>query len=389
MNRTVLLVDDEVNILNSFKRNLRNHIDIELASSGKEALQLISNKQYAVIVSDMKMPEMSGLELLMAVKETSPETVRLMFTGNSDQKTAADAVNHADVFKFINKPCSSEDLLIYINAGLRQYDLLIAERVLLNKTLKGVINVLSEVMSIAVPDITDNTHRVQFHMLNLAKAIKLKKHWSFEPIIKLSQLGYILFPETTLKNINNGKLVSEQDKQLFEQHPSLAYDLLKQIPRMDSIAKTLLYQQKCFNGEGIPNDDVKGKDIPLGARMLKIVCDFCSLEKSGFTNSEALLALDEQADFYDPELLKAFKTSLVETNKLMSVDVRSLNPSMVIEQEITTERGQLVAKKGQRVTHTLMKIIHHCIENKAISGEVRVAMLETEKIEKTQNTNRI
>ena len=71
MNRTVLLVDDEVNILNSFKRNLRNHVDIELASSGKEALQLISNKQYAVIVSDMKMPEMSGLELLTAVKETS------------------------------------------------------------------------------------------------------------------------------------------------------------------------------------------------------------------------------------------------------------------------------------------------------------------------------
>ena len=88
----------------------------------------------------MKMPEMSGLELLTAVK--SLQTVRMMFTGNSDQKTAVDAVNHADVFKFINKPCSSEDLLIYINAGLRQYDLLIAEQVLLNKTLKGVINVL-------------------------------------------------------------------------------------------------------------------------------------------------------------------------------------------------------------------------------------------------------
>ena len=386
MNKTVLLVDDEINILNSFKRTLRHHIDIDLAKSGKEALQLISTKQYAVVVSDMQMPEMSGLELLKAVKDTSPETVRMMFTGNSDQKTAVDAVNFADVFKFINKPCTSEDLLVYIDAGLRQYDLLIAERILLNKTLKGVINVLSEVMSIAVPDLTDNTHRVHLHMVNLAKAIKLKKHWSFEPIIKLSQLGYIVFPETTLKNIKDGKLISEEDKRLFDQHPSLAYDLLKQIPRMEAIAKTLLYQEKCFNGEGIPSDEVKGKDIPLGARMLKIVCDFCSLERNGFTNSEALIALYEQVDFYDPDLLSAFKTSLDETNKILSVDIRNLNPNMIVEEEITTGRGQLVAKKGQRVTHTLMKIIHHCIENKAISGTVQVAMLNTEQIEQTGNT---
>lgn len=383
MNRTILLVDDEINVLNSFRRTLRKQLDIELANSAHEALEKIQTKQFAVIVSDMQMPEMNGLQLLQEVKERSPDTVRMMFTGNADQKTAVDAVNLGDVYRFINKPCSPQDLLIFIESALKQYDLIVAEKVLLNKTLKGVISVLTEVVSLVNPKINDHNSRISFHMHQLARAIKLKKHWSFEPMVQLSQLGYIIFPESTLQNVSDGLIVTEEDRQLFSQHPCLAHDLVNKIPRMSSIAQAILYQEKGFNGDGIPYDDIKGRDIPLGARMLKIVCDYVKLESAGYTPLEAIQSLKEQQELYDPSLLNSFKKTLTLEVPKIEVDVAMLNKAMVIEQEIYTNREQLIARKGQRVTEALMNIIHHCVENKAVSGTVLISIYESEENEDT------
>ncbi|MGF1721912.1 response regulator [Vibrio kyushuensis] len=387
MGNSVLLVDDEINILNSFRRTLRNQVDIDLANSGKDALELIENKQYAVIISDMQMPEMNGLELLEIVKDISPDTVRMMFTGNADQKTAVDAVNVGDVFRFINKPCSPPELLVFIQAALRQHDLIVAEKVLLNQTLSGTISVLNEVLSLVSPEINEHNNRVQFHMNQLGKALKLRKHWSFQPMVHLSQLGYIAFPPSTLKNMSRGQVITEEDRQLFAQHPCLAYDLLRKIPRMESIAKTILYQEKSFNGDGAPYDDLKGKSLPLGSRMLKIVCDYVRLEKEGFNPDRAAEALEQQAERYDPDVFNAFKTTLTLTPPKIFVDIAMLTIEMILKQEIWTNRDQLVAGKDQQVTEALLKIIHHCLQNKAISGQVEVVMVEQEHPENGQPEN--
>ncbi|MEZ9231083.1 HD domain-containing phosphohydrolase [Vibrio amylolyticus] len=384
MGKSVLLVDDEINILNSFRRTLRNQVDIDLANSGKDALELIQKKQYSIVISDMQMPEMNGLELLEAVKDISPDTVRMMFTGNADQKTAVDAVNVGDVFRFINKPCSPPELLGFIESAQRQHDLLVAERVLLNQTLSGTISVLNEVLSLVSPEISEHNSRIQFHMYQLSKALKIRKHWSFQPMVQLSQLGFISFPPQTLKNMSLGRVITEEDKQLFAQHPCLAYDLLRKIPRMEKIAKAILYQEKSFNGEGAPYDEIKGKTLPLGSRMLKIVCDYVRLEKEGFNADQATEALETQTERYDPEILQAFKRTLALTPPKIFVDVTGLTTSMILKQEIWTNREQLIASKDQQVTEPLLKILHHCLQNQAVSGQVEVSMIEEDKTESTQ-----
>ncbi|MCK6264046.1 response regulator [Vibrio sp. ZSDE26] len=378
MSNTVLLVDDEVNILNSFRRTLRNQIDIELANSGQEALELVAKNKYAVIVTDMQMPEMNGLELLEAIKIISPDTVRMMFTGNADQKTAVDAVNKGDVFRFISKPCTPPELLTFIQSALRQYDLIVSERVLLNQTLAGTISVLNEVLSLASPQLNEHNARIQFHMFQLRKALKLKKHWSFQPMVQLSQLGYITFPQQTLQNISRGNTLSEEDQQLYEQHPRLSYDLLRKIPRMESIAKAILYQDKAFNGEGPPYDEMQGKALPLGSRMLKVVCDYVRLEKEGATPDQATETLEQRSEQYDVEILEAFKTTLSLAPPKMFVDLTKLSTNMILKQEIWTDREQLVAGKGQRVTEPLLRIIQHCLQNNAISGQVEISLAEEE-----------
>jgi len=387
MNNKVLLVDDEVNILNSYRRNLRNQFEFDVALSGEEALkQLESGKKYAVIISDMQMPKMNGVELLREFKTRSPNTVRLMLTGNADQQTAIDAVNIGDIFRFLNKPCTVQDLANAIKAGLEQHNLIIAEKVLLNKTLKGIINVLNEVLTLVNPDAFGHNAHLKKYMMALAETMELPYSWTFEPMIQLSQLGCVIFPQDTIKHLDSGQSISEEEQQIFNQHPLLASDLIRKIPRMESIAQTILYQEKCYNGEGIPLDEIKGKDIPVGARMLKIVLDFIRAKGTGISEKAAYSKLEQQAYNYDPDILHLFKKSIdiddiedeIET-EIQTVKIAELRTGMIINEDIKTKQGQLVAGHGQEVTEALMRIIRHCLENGALNGFETVQLENTPK----------
>jgi response regulator RpfG family c-di-GMP phosphodiesterase len=386
-NANVLLVDDEINILNSHRRTLRNEFNFDVALSGMEALDLISKgKRYAVVVTDMRMPNMDGLELLQKIKTLSPNTVRMMLTGNSDQYTAVKAVNVGDIFRFINKPCDAETLITVIKAGINQYNLIVAEKVLLNKTLKGVINVLTEVLALANPDATECSIKMLEYMELLAKRLKLPASWKFVPMVQLSQLGYVIFPQEKLKYLENGLIISQEEKQLYSERPSLAASLIKQIPRMEKIAENILYQEKCFNGEGTPHDNVSGNNIPIGARMLKVVNDFIRFEKHEQSKEIAFSKLDKQKQFYDPKILRAFRTALnldIEFSLIM-VKFVDLKEGMILNNRIYTKQQRLVARKGQMVSESLLQIISHCLRNKALEGLIEVKIL-SRTISKTKN----
>ena len=381
MNNKILLVDDEINILNSFKRILRNRFPFDVAQSGDEALALIEkNSTYAVVVSDMRMPGMDGITLLNKIKEVSPNTTRIMLTGNADQQTAIDAVNVGDVFKFMNKPCNATNFINTLESGVAQYKLVIAEKILLNKTLKETMNVLSEVLTIVNPDVFSRVVLIKQYMLKLAKNLKMPISWSFEPMIQLSQLGCIVFPSKNTNVANKGlpnkgsKFSKEHDKLVME-HPGLAADLIHKIPRMGQIAKTIRYQNKGFNGEGSPFDDVKGKQIPVGARMLKIVIDFLDFIDNGASQEQATLMLEEQSVLYDPELLAAFRVAIdiPQNEETTMIALTELSVDMIIQEDIRTEADLLVAAKGQQVTEALLRIINHCLKNKALSGKTLIS----------------
>jgi len=122
MKGKVLLVDDDAMILAGLKRHLRNQFRIETALSGEEGLRKIDeNGPYAVIVSDYFMPGMNGIEFLCRVKETDPDSVRMMLTGSADMSTAIQAVNEGSIFQFHPKPCPAETLSKAIQSGVDAY----------------------------------------------------------------------------------------------------------------------------------------------------------------------------------------------------------------------------------------------------------------------------
>ena len=152
MKPRIILVDDEVNVLQAYGRVLRARFAVDTAEGGEAALGMLSERgPYAVVVSDMRMPGMDGVELLAQAKGRFPDTVRIMLTGNADQGTAAEAVNRGEIFRFLSKPCDSALLIETIHQAVRQHELLTAEKALLEGTLKGSIRMLVDLLSLLDP----------------------------------------------------------------------------------------------------------------------------------------------------------------------------------------------------------------------------------------------
>jgi len=151
MDDKILFVDDDVMALFGLKRLLRKQFNIETALGGKEALKIIEkNGPYAVVVSDFLMPGMNGIELLSMVRDTNPETIRIMLTGHSDINTAIKAVNEGNVFQFHLKPCSADILRQAIKTGLENYRKTTRSHMQLNK-VKESLGRAGEVQRTLIP----------------------------------------------------------------------------------------------------------------------------------------------------------------------------------------------------------------------------------------------
>jgi len=373
----ILFVDDEVKVLQAYKRALRKVFPIDTAEGGRQALELVeSNGPYAVVVSDMRMPGMNGVEFLAAMKECAPSTVRMMLTGNSDQQTAIDAVNEGDIFRFLNKPCAPEDVARALAAGINQHRLLSAEKELLELTLCGSIEVLADVLSLVNPKIFGRTARLKRHMRNVAKTMGLQDVWQLETTAMLSQIGCVILTEEVLDKCARGEALSVEESKHYQQHPAVGAKLLAKIPRIEEIARSVEYQEQCFDGSGVPGDGTSGKDIPLAARLLKPILDYDRFESTGVSSGDAIMCLKRQAHCYDPAVLEALEKVIDEQPVLATrmVLIRQLCDGMIVAENILNDRGILLVGKGQETTSSVRERLTNFWQNGSIPELVRVSI---------------
>lgn len=152
MNNKILCVDDDANVLTGMQRTLRKQFEIDTAVGALAALKMMERDcPYAVIVADQQMPGMNGVEFLNLMRQKYPDTVRVMLTGNADQKTAIEAVNRGHIYQFLNKPCPPDRLVEVLTGGVKQFRMVAAERELLENTLNGSVKVLMEILSLSDP----------------------------------------------------------------------------------------------------------------------------------------------------------------------------------------------------------------------------------------------
>jgi DNA-binding NtrC family response regulator len=122
MCQQILLVDDEPTLLRALDRSLNDEFHIKTAESGMAALQQLQDYgPFAVMVTDMKMPQMNGIELVQTVKEQWPDTICIMLTGNQDEGTAKRVAESSNIFRLLNKPVPRSELIEAINAAISGY----------------------------------------------------------------------------------------------------------------------------------------------------------------------------------------------------------------------------------------------------------------------------
>ncbi|QJB57183.1 HD domain-containing phosphohydrolase [Pseudodesulfovibrio sp. zrk46] len=361
MKQRILLVDDEPNVLSALRRQLRDLFEVEIDTDPLNALANIDKKHpFAAVVSDFRMPKMNGIEFLKEVKELSPDTTRLMLTGYADLNNAIHAVNDGNVFRFLTKPCEKEDLRKHVVEGVRQFDLVTAKKVLMEKTLKGSIELLGEITSLVNPVAGEQVNRVRRYVRYLAEKKGVKDLWRYDIATMLSQFGTLILPPGTLDDIFNGKEITPEQLQMFEMHPVIAQSMIQKLPRLESIAEMIAYQLKGYDGSGTPRDNKKGDSIPLGGRILKIALDYDVALQKNKSPQKAFMSLEKNIEVYDPELIYYLEGMLGNEARYETkmVALADLNPGMILHQDIISDQGAMLLRKSLELDKDKIDRIH-------------------------------
>ncbi len=377
MTEEILFVDDESHILQSMSRQLRKRFTLKTALGGHEALEILRDEgPFAVIVSDMRMPGMDGVQLLSKVKDSYPETIRLMLTGNADQETATEAVNKGQIFRFLTKPCPPSTLVTSLALALRQYRLLTAERELLDLTLKGSVKVLSELLSLSNPVAFSSSSRIKNLVVEVAEALGLKQIWKYEVAALMSQIGCISLPETILNKKHAGEELDEDELEMFTNHPNVGASLLENIPRIESVVGMIEVQLYRFDEF---EESTLDEEVVIGAQILRLAIDYDSLLSQGIRHNDIISSMRTKKGEYNPDILKILKNIKIkdEQSRIVNVMVNDITIGMVVEEDIIAKNDVLLTPKGQKITWAVVQGLHNFARKVGVKEPIRVR-LETD-----------
>lgn len=352
----VLAVDDEQAVLEGLRLNLRKKYEVSCCTGGEAALDLLAREpDHAVIISDMRMPGMSGATFLARAREVVPDASRLLLTGQADLESAIAAVNEGQIYRFLTKPCPPPVLQSVVDDATELHRLVTSEKVLLEKTLRGAVNALSEVLALASPDFFGRGTRIKNRVCALSERLGLPDRWQLEVAAVFSQLGYVSLPPELVGKLIQGANLEPAEQQVLERIPRILEQLLAPIPRLERVLRIVLGAAK--PGRSRP----KEVDALLEFRqtqLLRVAIDFESLESTGLSPELALQALRGRSGAYDGEALDALAELLGAEkagNAVHELPLANLRVGMILLQEVKTKAGILVVPKGYEVTASFIE----------------------------------
>ncbi|MDQ7087352.1 MAG: response regulator [Acidobacteriota bacterium] len=371
--KRILFVDDEVNILSGIRRNLRRHFDVFTAEGGEAGLEMIETEgPFAVVVSDYRMPGMDGVQFLAKVRETSPQSVRMMLTGQAEMNAVIGAINSSKIFRFLPKPISRDELIAALDDALEQYRLVTAEKQLLEQTLSSSVKALVDLLGMVNPVAFSRAARIKRCVAWLVGRLQPPDPWEFELAGLLSQVGCATIPAETLQKVFAGQEVSEDEAEMVAHHPRTSYFLLREIPRLERVAAMIACQNDPSN---LVEPYTEDEAVRLGAGLIRVAARFDDLVSRGLTPKLAIAEL-AGADPPFPEehlaLLREYDASEEQSMTVRAVNLRDLAPGMVLDEDVLAVNGVVVISRGQEVTGALIMRLKNFDKGMGIKQPFRV-----------------
>ena len=350
----MLCVDDEPFVLDGLRDNLRRSFDVETAESGAAGLELLKRdpKGYEIVISDMRMPVMSGSVFLAEARRIAPETVRILLTGYADTKAAVRAVNDGQIFRFLTKPCDVDELLRACAAALMHRRVVATERQLLEQTLRGSIQALIDVLGLTNPAVFGQANRVKQLAGRLARKLGIEDAWEIEVAAMLANVGAVTLPAETAERLRGGEPLTDEEQAMVDRLPEVTQGILGNIPRLEGVMQIIgSYGRRADTAE------TEGP-LPVGARILRVAVDAERFTARGGDHGKALEAMIASRGVYDHETLKALAAIIAEARRggrMRQLRLPQLEVGMILAADMVTTAGQMLVPRGFTVTPGLIE----------------------------------
>lgn len=322
----ILVVDDEPDNLMLLERVLRREYNIFSANSGAEAIEFLENAAVDMIISDQRMPQMTGAELLGKAYIRNPDQVRILLTAYSDVKDIIAAINAGHIYQYLGKPWDPDELKLTVKRSLEAYQLNLDNRRMLTEFRNDEAMLLSSYSNLVAkledrsPTLRGHAQRTKDYATLVARDLKLfgEEMAQLEAAAYLHQLGLLTLPDALL-NTEPDRLAADDRRRLAE-HGALTEEILLPLPFFVKATPLISWLDEKFDGSG-PRG-VAGNDIPLLARILAVAVTFDALVsgqpgRAPLAPAEALTALGERrGGQLDPGLVDRFTRIFASTTEV-------------------------------------------------------------------------
>lgn len=398
----ILIVDDEPVVLTALKVTLeREGFPVVACTSPVKALAVLKERNFAVIISDQRMPEMMGLDFLIESRRMRPNTSRILITAVLALPTIVDAINKGEIFRFIAKPWLREELIATVRNAVQRYELVTRNEVLQaqTQTLNAQLREANSALEAKVNDLERQRQHLDSANRELAtnyeNSLELCRRilTTYDPILggqakalvefatqmaatdKLTEperhalrsaawlcdLGLIGVPREMLRAFRTKtEQLTERERGMLHNHPIYSQTLASLVDSRVEVGEVIRAHHERYDGRGYP-DGLAGDAIPWPARCLAVAVGFVESGLSKTAAIDALLA--KSGTEYDPEAVRLFLkvANLVQLPKqVREIMLDELEPGMVLANGIYSPHGLLLIGEGQPLSSTtIAKILSH------------------------------
>ncbi len=379
---SILVVDDEEIVLAALRETLRRDgYSVTTVSNPVNALELLQEKTFAVILTDQQMPQLTGLEFLAQAKTVQPEATRILITAVLSLNTVIDSINKGEIYRFIVKPWLREELLVTIHNAVQRFELIRINRALQNETRGANADLQAHVARVAeqnqqleklnaalqrnlqhsvqlclktleayCPVLGNQARRVQEICRALADSLALPpaSRQVLDVAALLHDIGLIEVPRDLIRSWQaDPESLTGPERKLIEHHPVLGQELVSFVDHLQDVGRLIRSHHECFDGTGYP-DRLQGGDIPELARILSVAVAYVTHPEDGDKALTHVKASSGSA--FDPDIVRALMRALPHAalpRRQREMLLSELRSGMVLARGIYSDSGLLLVPKDQ------------------------------------------